>query len=78
MKKYTVMIGTPEDGLPEDFWYSEPDQEFASQQAAINHAAKLLRDGKHAWIDACESRGKHFVYDYHINRAEIEEKSSDS
>ena len=72
MKKYTVMIATPEDGLPEDSWYSEPDQEFASEQVASNHAAKLLRDGKHCWIDVCNPLGDAMVYDYHIKRAEIE------
>jgi len=74
-RSYTVMIATPEDGLPEDSWFSEPDQEFDSEQAAINHAAKLLRDGEDAWIDVSKPQGDAMVYDYHIERAEIEAKS---
>ena len=74
-KSYRVMIATPEDGLPEDSWFSEPDQEFDSEQAAINHAAKLLRDGEDAWIDVSKPQGDAMVYDYHIERAEIEAKS---
>lgn len=74
-RSYTVMISTPEDDVPEDSWFSDPDRVFGSEQAAINHAAKLLRDGEYAWIDVCKPHGDAMVYDYHINRAEIEAKS---
>ena len=69
-KSYRVMIATPKDPC-----FSEPDQEFDSEQAAINHAAKLLRDGEDAWIDVSKPQGGAMVYDYHIERAEIEAKS---
>ena len=74
-RSYTVMISTPEDDVPQDSWFSEPDRKFASEQAAINHAAKLLRDGEYAWIDVCKPHGGSMVYDYHIDEAEIETRS---
>jgi hypothetical protein len=65
------MISTPEDDVPQDSWFSEPDREFASEQAAINHAAKLLRDGEYAWIDVCKPHGDSMVYDYHIDEQRL-------